>query len=348
MINLVSEGCVKINNELIMIARGMNLMYKVDIENDNLVLLGSIPNENQDAGRLCSEILKYENEIVFLPMNARKINIYDICKKKWRCIEIEEIEDIYLDKFFTGVIDGDYLYMIGSKYPAIVKVNMRDGNAIKYIKRPYEIMNHEKDDCFIRRDIAVVAGKVYMASCVNNYVFELDLKNEDVKQYDICDASKSFSGIAYDGKYFWLSSRTNLEIYRWNLQDNNVESFNFGQSKDNICCWGGVVFDGKQIIVYGMDGNSTIIINPFADNIVENAIEINESYSFIKNVDDNNYFMTFDGRLGMAKVSDNLSIMSSISTLVEESMIYGYIKNNGAIVHETPFLTLESFLNGIV
>lgn len=348
MINLVSEGCVKIKDELIMVARGMNLVYKVNIENNNLVLLGNIPNENQDAGRLCGEILRHGDEIIFLPLNARKINIYNVCEKKWRYIEIEEIENIYLDKFFTGMIDGDYLYMIGSKYPAIVKVNLYDGNDVKYFKSLYEIMDHNKDDCFIRRDIAVADEKLYMASCVNNYVFEYDLKTENIKKYEICDASKSFSGIAYDGKNFWLSSRTSLEIYRWSIQKSKVESFDFGLDKDHICRWGGVVFDGKQIIVYGMEGNRTIIINPFVDNIVDNVLVINESYSFVKNIDDNNYFMTFDGRLGTAKVSDDLSVVGSVSVLVEESKIYRYIKNNGEVVRENPFLSLESFVNGIV
>lgn len=350
MINLVSEGCVKVNNELIMTARGMNLIYKVNLENGKLELQESIPDENHDAGRLSGEILKYENEIVFLPMNARRINIYDICKKKWRYIELEEIEDCYLDKFFSGVIEGNYLYMIGSKYPAIVKVNLQDDHDIKYIKGPYEVMNHEKDDCFVRRDITLVDGKIYMASCVNNYVFEIDLESDEIKQYDICDVSKSFSGIAYDGNNFWLSSRMNREIFRWNPLNNDVDSFNFGSHNNNNsdCCWGGIVFDKKHIIAYGMDGNSTIIINPFAENVIENAFEINESYSFVKNIDDSNYVMGFNGKLGISKVSDGLSIMKSFNTLVEEYLIYDYIKEKGAIVHENPFLSLVSFLNGIV
>lgn len=348
MINLVSEGCIKVNDELIMVARGMNLIYKVDIEKGKLVILGSIPDENLDAGRVGGEILKYEDEIVFLPMNARHINIYDTCKKKWRHIEFEEIKDCYLDKFFSGVIYGKYLYMIGSKYPAIVKVNLQNNCDIKYIKIPYEIMDHEKDDCFIRRDIVVVDEKLYMASCVNNYVFELDLKSENIKKYEVCDKSKTFSGIAYDGRDYWLASRRNREVYRWNLLDEKVECFDFGKDKDDSRCFGGVVFDGKQIVVYGMEGNKSIIINPQADNIVEDASEINESFSFVKIINDNSYSMTFDGKLVEVKSFDDLSKMNSVSVLVEENSIYEYIKKNGAIVHENPFLSLEGFLDGII
>lgn len=347
--NLYAEDCVIVDNNMYMVAYSINLIYRVDLETDAIEIIGPLYDAPAGAMRVSACILSHNENLYFLPMNARWLSYLSTDGKNWKSIEIEDKG--CMSRFFGGVIYNNQIHMIGSCYPAIVVVDLITSKIETLGTEIYDSLRNAQEqhnDCYIRKDFAIVDRKLYAASCVSNYIIIYDLQKKSVEMRCVgCDGMR-FSGIAYDGKNFWLSARNTMEFYKWNDITDKIETFVIEDGKRDECYLGGVSFDGRNIVLTGMKSKYSYIIDPTADNVLPSIVKIGQSFTFVKNQGKVNYCMTPEGIIEVRSVDDFNKILRKINVNIEDAVAFNYINKYDGIIQESNSLTLSSFLDAVV
>ena len=348
--NLYAEDCVKVDNELYLIARSVNIIYKINLDTGNIELVDSLHDVPARGIRAGSCIINHEGTLYFLPMNSRFLNIYKIKEKDWSSIEIKPVDNCYWDRFFSGVLYKDKVHMIGSIYPAIVTYDLKKLKMSTIASELYNSMKNKKvefDDCYIRRDFAIIEEKLYAVSCVSNQLLIYDLNNQNAMLHSIGEEGLRFSGIAFDGRAFWITARDKVEFYRWEAHTGEFKTYRIKEMQEKTCYLGGAVYDGENVIFTGMNGFDSYFINPLSDDILLSLQVIEESFVFVNNYDEIDYCMRLDGVIELRNIRDFGTVIRTLDVNVDDSVALDYISKVDEIMEETEIVTLPGFLNTV-
>ncbi|MDE5759050.1 MAG: hypothetical protein K2H85_10635, partial [Allobaculum sp.] len=121
-IKLTSEAMTMFKDKLLCVAMDANIVYTIDLRNGEIGLLYNIPEEDFFSARLIGSVIVCEEQIFFIPYHAKKIWIYDSRNEKWKGIQLNH--ESCRAKFWNAHLFENYIYMIPSKYPAIVRINI--------------------------------------------------------------------------------------------------------------------------------------------------------------------------------------------------------------------------------
>lgn len=283
-LNLEAEDCVLVDNTLIFIAKNINIVFSFDINTGEIRVLDSIPEENIFAERLGAKIVYWKNELIFAPMEAEKIWIYDLEKHEWRGIFRKHMGyGSHVSEMFQAVLNGDKLIIIGSNYPAIISLNLQT-EEVDYIEQPYARLREKQKqlgDCYFRCDYVRKNEYLYLASCLENLVLKFNMETYQYEWIEVGNATNRYVGITWDGENFWLAPRTNGTIVKWNEECSEEYVLPQEFQKDKIYFAGAVYNDGN-VIFPGRFEPYTITLSTINPNIMEVT---QEQYLFYKRIE---------------------------------------------------------------
>ncbi len=267
---VIEDFCIK-DRKVLFVARDMNLICELDLDRGITDILGNIPSERIMMQRAVSKIDIWKNEIIFVPLNSDKIMIYNTEKQEWSDIAVDaKCERL---KFFQTILFEDVLFLFGSLYPSIIKLDLITKQLTYYEEMFNELPEDfvEKGKAFFRCDYATVGSKVYFATCCGNLVLEFDLRTTDYSWYSVGNTGNEYSGIAWDGEYFWLSPRENTPVVRWDGKS-DVKEMKLPQGVEgtNGLFLGVAVYQG-DIIFPAMTPRKTVIIHKKSESDIEVA-----------------------------------------------------------------------------
>ena len=271
---LYAKDCVKIENKIYFISLNMNLIFSIDINDNKIELITHIPNISFLYDELMGAIDICENKLVIAPNKTNEIWIYDIDKREWNNIERDEFAHIGTGGMLQIVKYNNYMYLIGSSYPAIIKLDVSKMKA-EYIKEPFiEKVKKmgELKDAFFRTHHAVRGEWLYLASCVDNTVLKFNLKTNEYKWLSIGSDDNKFSGIVYSLNDFWLSPRTTEKIIKWDGM-NGIKEISLPAEYRNKSSnyFLGVCFDGESIIFPNILEANSVKINIHSNKMDKDA-----------------------------------------------------------------------------
>ena len=337
---LRAESCARIDSKYYFMAVDINVFYSVNIDTHELLYEGNIPNEDVDMYR-GAKIIGYHRDLVFIPLNSKYVSIYNVDIKEWKQIEVQNLETFENDKFFSAYIYKDKLFLIGASYPAIMILNLKDYSVLYEKKMLGERIKDckEKLDCIIRSDIACVGNQLYIASCVSNHVGRFNLDDYSWEWYSIGKEVYRYSGIAWDGKSFWLAPRYIGNIVKWNPDNDEYEEI-VTDNRNFL----GVIYDGKQLIFPGAGNNETVIIEKENNSIKK----IEKSYLFYLNNGENNVAMTSTGEFIIYSTGDLLhgSVKKSVNTDSSEFLQKFFEQN--AVFYENGYIKMKDYIKNLI
>lgn len=298
MKGIISEDCIKVGDNLLFVARDINIVYSLNINTGKINLLGSLPEEDIFQNRVSSKIVLWEDKIIFIPLNAKKIWIYNRNTSECHGIGIKKKDDKYMKfKMFQAILYETKLFMIGSHYPAIVCMDL-ENESLTYFEEVFDELKEKKEelnDCFVRCDYVQQQQYFYMASCLSNQVLKFDMSTCEYTWITVGSDKNRYSGITWDGENFWLAPRRNTSIVKWDGKDGIYEYTLPKEFMKDDWQLLGAVFENNRINFPGMRSQKMISISKFdnADIIVSDG-----QYSFYKRLNDK-YIVkqTIDGRI---------------------------------------------------
>lgn len=344
-----AEDLIKIGNEYFFAAKDVNAICKFDEVERNIEILYSDPDDDIWAFRRYARVFRYADLLIFPPMWASKFLIYDIKNNSFETKELKKIDGFHLDYFFSGQVIGDKLVLAGCQYPMIAVIELPDFN-IHYYEEPLNEMlelHKRVDDCFFRCDMVAIGQTVYVASCISNRILEFNVESGKYSWHTVGKEENRYSGIAWDGESMWLSPRRETNIVCWNLISDEVEEIEnpikySAEEEKERCIFLGAVYDGKNIILPGMQINQTVII----DKKTHESKIINARYAFYYHRDGLNYSLNENGILEIFKPGEYGEPQETVATKNDKALRAKLIHETGEIIHEGyKEIQLNDFIN---
>jgi hypothetical protein len=264
-----------------------NMLCAMNIISGEISILSRIPRYSIKKQRLGAKIVAYGEDLYLSPMSADDIWKYNIMTSEWKCFERSKLEkDICSGEMFQAVLYDNKIFFIGSLYPAIIVFDLKT-EKLEYITEPYEdriALCKEKKDCLFRSDYVLNKNMLLIASCISNEVFEFNLDTYEYRYIRIGDKEFTYSGIGYDGNYFYLSPRKHGPIVVFKEPDDyKIIDVHFSKTEgeEDLPVLGGVLCDEREIIFYARFTDSSIRM---AEDL--NPICFKAQYLFYKHIDE--------------------------------------------------------------
>lgn len=342
---LMASDFVLIERKIYFVPDNINLICKVDLESCKAEIIGYIPEGNILSQCSYNKIICWQDNLVLLPSNAGKVCVFSLLTGNCHGISLRGYER-YEHKIFQGILQDDIIYMIDCSIPAIFKLNLQTEYS-EIIEKPFLALKQKKknitDICF-RSDCVIQDHKLYMASCVDNSVMEFDLITEQVKFLAVGNQDNRYSGIAWNGEYFWLSPRYNTPIVRWK-KSGEVQEYPLPYDKKKDSAFLGTVALNNGIFFPGKYNYSLFI--PYGT--VVNIETIYKGYYFYKKYD-NDIVVSLD-KAGIWKIEGRINKEFKVDIDVEDMLAFYENKNNIVLVKrnvsETAFLKLNDYIKFI-
>lgn len=191
-------------------AGNFNGLYEYLIKENKLNFLGTFKNESILGRQLYGKIHRYKDKLIFTPLSAENIAIYDLKDKTFEAVPLPlpKVPCGFEGKFLNSVMFNNKLFMFPGRFYCIVEYNFDSGDLWihddwydecikKWEKRSYLLFSY---------DMVKTGNEVFLPSALNSGIFKYCF-NEN--QYDFINVSykcKTLSTLAYDGEYFWSAT----------------------------------------------------------------------------------------------------------------------------------------------
>lgn len=353
-INLLTNNCTYWEGKLYCLAIHSNLIFSVHLQDGKIELVDTIPEEDALATYICGAINVWNGKLILTPCKTKKIWIYDLASKQWTGLTIKKYEHWGAGAITQTYIYNDNLFLIGSSYPAIICLDLKDYSC-EYIAEPYKEAKARQQSIkytYFRSHGVRLGNTLYLASSLDNFVLEFDMETRKHQWIKIGNDNYVYSGITWDGSNFWLSPRLNGDIVKWDGRE-EVKILPLSkelQQTTQKYLWE-ACFDGSKVVL-----PATVHTKSIRIDIQKDSFQFYEQqYPLFVRLDNGMVVsQTTDGELS---VSTDNSSQKLFHVSVESSQLKQFydeknlpILNNQTLYYEAPknqMLSLAGFLEFI-
>ncbi len=215
---LLFENCIRVGQQLLFVCTEYNILCSLDIISGEVAIVSSIPGAHINRKRLSSKIILWKDSLFLTPLQASNIWKYNLTDNNWEAFERKKFENwTSRQDMAQAVVFNKKIFFIGCLYPAIIVMDPYLGT-MNYITGPFDEKKElasKARDIWFRTDYVIKDGYMYLASCIDNAVLCFDLNTYSYEYIHIGEEGNTFSGIGWDGEFFYLAPRKSGPIVIW-------------------------------------------------------------------------------------------------------------------------------------
>lgn len=223
-IKLTSEAIARLKDKLICVAMDINIVYTIDLKSGDIDLLYCIPEEDLFCARLVGAITVCGEKTIFIPYHAKKVWIYDNMNGEWKGIQLNH--ESCKAKFWNVHLHEKNIYMIPSKYPAIVRMNIDTYEIDEFTDCVTPNSNRQADYGYFFSNFVSENENLYLASCLDNHILTLHMQDMKYKWKEIGKKHNKYVGMTKAGGKIWLAPRRNTAIVEWDMEKDQTAEYN--------------------------------------------------------------------------------------------------------------------------
>ncbi len=210
--------CIWEDDRIIYAASNCNAICKTNITTGETIVIGKAHEEKEKL--LFHGIYKWKEYLILPGRDARcAINLYNLEKKEWSYININENKREWLDFRETDVFEyNGYLYAFPAQL-VVLKINITNKN-VEYIYYPG--INPNKD---MKGEIILIGNIIYIPTRHDKKIYKFDLCTEQWKIAIVNTELKGIDTLCFDGKLFWMTGIGRM-ICSWDEDKNVSVSYN--------------------------------------------------------------------------------------------------------------------------
>ncbi len=245
--------CMKSEDELWFSATNYNALCKVNVRNGKLSVEASFEKENFGEIFLNTQLVRWKDELLFVPFYAQNIYIYHIKERIMDTITgSENIRNG--NSFFNTYLNADRCIMFPFIGDYIVVVNMSGKNIEQMIDigAAFYKITGERYHHFSRSDCYEYNGKLYLAMFENPYIMELNLKTWEVRFHKTENSFAGFIHLGGTGDKIFLTSRNGACVL-WSISSRAVcNSVTLRQKAEEVTRYYYTALQGKSMYFFKM------------------------------------------------------------------------------------------------
>lgn len=220
-----------------------NMLFYYDLAKRKAFLVCHIDEESEYGFRLFSKIIEYRGILYLIPLNTVNFYAYDIGRQKLLHIDLDGIDIAALNRGKASSCLDAHLYNGRIYMPLLYSFQMIEydcgtgraeyydisccGKVDEYISRP---------DGDVYRKSMLLGSKIYMPLRNGNAVVVFNLVNRQSEVYEVGNMNFTYTGICFDGEYFWLAPEHARGMVRWDGQSGNATFYELdGDVYPEVC-----------------------------------------------------------------------------------------------------------------
>lgn len=347
---MLAEDYLEYGYKLYFVSKDTNIIYCIDSNTGEIEFIDCVPEENIFGERLCSKILLWNEEMIFIPVNAKKIWRYNTVTKKWKGVGLEKYGQ-KKNKFFQAIIYKNSLFMFGCSCPAIFLLNLVTDQFV-LIESPFDYLNKKKgyfDDIYFKGNFVRRGTEIMIASCMDNSIMKFDMRSKKAFFYEVGNKKNQYSGIAWDGENYWIAPRYKTHIVRWDGKE-DIEEIELPQKElEAETGFLGVVVRNSGLIIPGKKRYS-IVVNRIKGNFYIDIIP--KAYILFKRMEENLLSIDLYGNLTIEsnekrRVFKCVTSVNSLRKFQLKKIDIFQIEFTD-IKYESSSFSINDYINGIV
>lgn len=280
-LKLLIKDCSQEGDRLYFIAKDFNLICSLNMQTFDVETVGIVPESVSIKTDYMGCVTAYNGELYIGSADDRKVWIFNLKYKKWTEINRKKYFHIGSGGMLQSFVYGDYIYMVGSTYPAIMKIHSCTKNVV-YIEKPFVEKGTDLKDAYFRAQHMIDGSELLIPCCFDNTVLRFDLNTESYQWEKVGGEKNGYSGICYDGENYYLSPRHNTPIVVWNRKKETKEIKLPSDYCYSRLYFGGCTQIGKEILFWSFETFESLRLLE-KGKIVERDFN---KYCLVKKIDD--------------------------------------------------------------
>lgn len=204
------------DNRMFFSAGNFNGLYEYSLTDKKVSFLGKFKDEYSLSKQLYGNVYKFENQLIFTPMSANSIGIYDLDKKDFETIALPMPEDAcgYECKFLNSVIYKNSFFAFPGYSAYIIEYDIKE-KKLKIHKSWYnEFLRRfkKKSNLLFNFDFVQINDAVYLPSEQYTGIFKYCLSDNTYEFIEILGICEHIHTLSYDGEHIWCSTNNKLLI----------------------------------------------------------------------------------------------------------------------------------------
>lgn len=208
-----------------------NAICVIEKKSKDIKILGSFPHNGLGEGDLSLSVIKCDDHIVFCPFKANDIAVLDIYKGELEFIDLlqnlggNEQKYSEIEKFYRMISYKNYVYFLGIKYPAIMRLDLKTKKIELFNEWLEEIEKNKCKEAVLFTDgYAQKGDEVYLPIGRCNGVLKINLNTMEWKYIRIKFLTHGILGMTQKRNYIWLTEYDvrAKKFFQWNLDSNEI------------------------------------------------------------------------------------------------------------------------------
>lgn len=259
---MTCEDILLTKEKIYCFANNLNVLYSIERDTGEIEYLISIPGKDLFEKKLISKLVYWNGRIYLLPLKTGSVWMYELKDKEIRELEIESYADNWADSYFrNALISNNKLFIFGGYYPAVVILDLNNGN-IEYDRKPFENVDVKKSrDLYFRGDPIQIGEEAYFASGIDNSLFIYNLSTGAFEWRTIGNKENRYSGIIKCEEGFLLSPRKgNMNVVK--VTESGIEEYKSKGSCDDTTIYTGIIErDDGYLIPTNMKSKKSLLVD---------------------------------------------------------------------------------------
>lgn len=361
---MIITDMVEVDSTFYCLLQDFNGIFRFCKENRKLELEVEFPDQTINFW-LYNKMFVYEDKLVCIPDFASGIAVYNLQDKKLQMLPIKppHVRDLFYDgnhKFKDGLIFENYIFMIGAKYPAIVRLDMQTYEMDYFDEWVNEMsfrdIYKESWRLFFRRSGAIENGYLYLAGNCAPVCLRLELCTMSHSWISICEKEyKHYNNCFAYGDMVWFMPVLHDSLIELDTKQNICNEYHLS---DNYYENGKIILSeavllGNILFLLYQNENKVVLFNVetkriekiiFVQAAIEDECKGYGRYKFIKEI--NNQVLTY------SRVLDSIIILNRDGEYQLWKLEFGYkylfyLYSNHNIVQEQEKYQLRDFMDYI-
>lgn len=285
-VHLQYMGTCRFHDKLWFLNGGFNGLFSLDLKDFSLEFKQKIPFlENQiQWGYFGNVSCTYKYRLFFFPASCKDILIYDIEKDIIQQITIVP-EDGAKGYMTMGIVqDCENVWMFPAKLSQGIFVlnldtlKLSKDTVLSEAFSEKEYINYGNVIGLNESEAAILIGESALK--------KVDVRGGKLVAYKYFESEMCSFGIRYDGKCFWLLSKSSTDLYRWNPTDDSFEKFELLEKNwitDSGVPYADIIFVDDQILILPCRLKHIMKIDRETHTIVK-AVDYPNGFRFMNNL----------------------------------------------------------------